>query len=56
MKISEFIKEVMKQINDACAEQGAQMPKCVEFTIQINAQGEVCKAGDIAVGTMKICV
>jgi hypothetical protein len=56
MKISDFIKEVMKQINDSCAEHGSEMPRCVEFTIQINSQGEVCKTGDIAVGTMKISI
>ena len=58
MKISDFIKEVMKQIDEACSETGCQMPRSVEFTIQINSQGEVCNPdrGDIAVGTMRITV
>lgn len=58
MKISEFIKESMKQIKEACVHHGAEMPRSIEFTIQINSQGEVCNTdrGDVSIGTMKICI
>lgn len=54
MKIEDFIKNVIQQITAACDRDGVYMPQQIEFTIQINMQGEVCTKDDIAIATIKV--
>lgn len=56
MKIEDFIKDMLKQIHSACAQDDAYMPREIEFSIQVNIKGEVCKPDDICVSTIRVKV
>lgn len=54
MKIEEFMKEVVRQINEACSEQNCSYPDVVEFCIQVNSRGEVCEPGEFCASTVRV--
>lgn len=54
MKIEDFIREVMKQISASCNGGDIFCPRSIEFSIQVNSDGEICKPQDVAITTIKI--
>lgn len=54
MKIEEFMKEVVRQINEACSEQNCSYPDVIEFVLQLNEKGDVCSPGDFCAATVRV--
>lgn len=54
MKISDFLKESLSQINDACTQNNCQFPSEVEFIIKVNEKIEICSNEEYSVATLKI--
>jgi hypothetical protein len=54
MKVKDFIEEVLSQIHHGCASVNAQSPSKVEFTIQLNEDGNVCSTCDLSIANVKV--
>jgi len=54
MNLEDFIKECMRQLTAACSREGVYMPKDVEFSLALNAQGNICGPGELAVCNVKV--
>lgn len=56
MKIEDYIKNALEQVRSGCNKAGCLPPEKVEFLIQLNAEGNVCGQGEMAVSSVKMVV
>lgn len=54
MKIKDFVKDAVLQIQEGCITAIMIAPVKISFTIQVNAQGEVAEPPDYVVATIKV--
>lgn len=54
MKLEDFIKECMRQLTAACKNEDVYSPKDVEFSLVLNAEGNICGPGELAVCNVKV--
>lgn len=54
MNLEDYIKECLRQLTAACAQEGVYMPKDVEFCFVLNDRGNICKPGELAVCNVKV--
>ena len=54
MTLEEFIQHSIRQIKSGCFPLILDNPKSIEFSVQVNSDGDVCKEGQISVATIKV--